>query len=233
VGKIQRGRTLQDQIPSAEFPVRVWGMDATGHPFFENISAGPRTDQEATLRGLTHNLNPGDVIGLQRADRKARFRVLWVMDGGPEKKIEAGIRLVEGQINPLVDLKIDPHITVTTGSNEKRKFLRHKISLPVEVQAEGDRGIRMHTGATDISGCGCYIESRLPLPRGTRLRVTFWIDSEKTSTDALVQASDPGVGMGIEFVSLDHAVQERLQAYLDRLEQEMNGPPAQSTNPTS
>ena len=76
----------------------------------------------------------------------------------------------------------------------------------------------MNTHATDIGGRGCYVESLLPLPLGTKVSTKFWMDDEKVQTSGVVRASDPGVGMGIEFTALDNTVQERLQLYLDKLD---------------
>jgi hypothetical protein len=76
----------------------------------------------------------------------------------------------------------------------------------------------MQTNATDIGGRGCYVETLLPLPMGTRVKITFWMDDEKIQTSGVVRASDGGVGMGIEFTQLDDHVQERLQKHLEKLD---------------
>jgi hypothetical protein len=59
----------------------------------------------------------------------------------------------------------------------------------------------------------------VPLQMGTEFIITFWIDSEKIKTTAVVRASDPGVGMGIEFTALEAHIQGRLQAYLEKIDQ--------------
>jgi len=81
----------------------------------------------------------------------------------------------------------------------------------------------MQTSATDIGGRGCYIETMIPLPLGTKVRLVFWIGSEKVDTTGIVRASDGGVGMGIEFVGLDEAAQEQLQSYLESLDTTFSG----------
>jgi hypothetical protein len=78
-------------------------------------------------------------------------------------------------------------------------------------------GGSMNTQAADISGRGCYVETLVPLPLGTPLTLTFWIDSEKIATAALVRSSDPGVGMGIEFTGLNEETKERLQRHLESM----------------
>ena len=55
------------------------------------------------------------------------------------------------------------------------------------------------------------METMLPLPVGKLLTITFWLDSERISTPAVVRSCDGGVGMGIEFTGLDEQTKERLQ----------------------
>jgi hypothetical protein len=81
----------------------------------------------------------------------------------------------------------------------------------------------MQTNATDIGGRGCYVETLLPLPLGTKVKISFWMDSEKIQTSGVVRASDGGVGMGIEFTQLDNHVQDRLQKHLDKLDEGLKG----------
>ena len=76
----------------------------------------------------------------------------------------------------------------------------------------------MQCSATDIGGRGCYVESLVPLRINTEVIVTFWIDSHKFSTKGIVRASDPGVGMGIEFTALETQIQQQLQEYLEKLD---------------
>ena len=70
-----------------------------------------------------------------------------------------------------------------------------------------------------MAGRGCYVESLVPLHIGTTVNVTFWLDSEKFRTTGIVRASDPGVGMGIEFTSLEMPFQQRLQEYLEKIDE--------------
>jgi hypothetical protein len=39
--------------------------------------------------GITHPLKTGDIIGIKHGEKKARFKVVWVTDGGSLRKIEA------------------------------------------------------------------------------------------------------------------------------------------------
>jgi hypothetical protein len=44
------------------------------------------------------------------------------------------------------------------------------------------------------------------------------MDSDKISTSAVVRTSDPGVGMGIEFIGMTLDAKQRLQAHLDKID---------------
>jgi hypothetical protein len=103
-------------------------------------------------------------------------------------------------------------------SKNKRRYVRHKVWFPLEIGFEDSRRTHMQTNATDIGGRGCYVETLIPLPLGTKVKIMFWMDSEKIQTSGVVRASDGGVGMGIEFTQLDDHVQERLQQYLEKLD---------------
>jgi len=72
----------------------------------------------------------------------------------------------------------------------------------------------MQCSSTDIGGCGCYVETMVPLHINAEVTITFWVDSEKIQTTGVVRASDPGVGMGIEFTALEGHIQKRLHLLL-------------------
>ncbi len=205
----------------AQIQVRVWGMDSDGRPFFQNVKAANINSEGALLAGINHPLKAGDVVGVQYGDHKARFKVIWVMDGGSLRKIDAGVQVMPGQRTPWHDLASDGSEKTPSGKN-RRRFTRHKIHFPIEIGFEDARRSHMQTNATDIGGRGCYVETLLPLPMGTKVNLTFWIDSEKMRTSGLVRASDPGVGMGIEFVDLENRLQETLQKHLDKMNEGLN-----------
>ena len=195
--------------------IRVWGMDADGRPFFQNANANELSSEGAMLSGMNHPLKVGDVIGIQHGEVKARCKVVWVTNTGTARKIEAGVQLLEGQKNPWRDVARSS-MPVSTGKN-KRKFVRHKVAFAIEIGFEDRRRTHLQTNATDISGRGCYVETLVPLPLATKVNLTFWMGSEKIQTDGVVRASDPNVGMGIEFTELENQIQEKLQQYLEKL----------------
>lgn len=205
---------------TVDLPVRAWGMSAEGRPFSQHARAQNISSDGALLNGIDCELKVGDVIGVQCEDKKVRCTVAWVMNTGVIGKNQVGVKLLADQDCPWKQyLPIEGAQVVVPPSN-RRRYTRHKISLPIELRDERVK-TPMRVNATDVSGNGCYVESILPLPVGTVLRVDFWLDSEHVNITAVVRTCDPGVGNGIEFIGLPVDGKERMQAYLDAINPQM------------
>lgn len=212
----------QGSAPRAtlDLKVRVWGMGSNNQPFFQNAMAQNISATGACIFGIEPELKVGDVIGVQYETRKARCRVVWVVDAGALKKTQVGVQLVADQDCPWVAaLPPDMKVEERRGQSQdnRRKFARHRISFPLEMRDERVN-TPMRVNATDISGNGCYVETVMPLPVGTSLRVDLWIDQERLSPTAVVRTRDPGVGMGIEFTGLPDDSKQRFQAHLEKMD---------------
>ncbi len=202
-----------------DLPVRVFGMDSAGKAFFQNVRARNISSHGALISGIEHELKPGDVIGVQHEQKKARFRVVWIVDAGGIEKNQAGLQMLDGQECPWKEALAQQPAggeDVPKASNRRRRP-RHRIDFNLELRDQRVN-IPLRVNATDISGNGCYIESILPLPVGTNLNVEFWMDEERVKTSAIVRTCDPGVGMGIEFLGLTTAMQDLFQKHLEKLD---------------
>jgi PilZ domain len=199
--------------------VRVWGMGANNQPFHQNAIAQNVSSTGACICGIEQELKVGDVIGVQYENKKARCKVIWLMEAGALKKVQVGVELVADQECPWIS-QLPPeersNMPAPTPDN-RRKFQRHKISFPLEFRDERVN-TPMRVNATDISGNGCYVETAMPLALTTVLKLDFWIDQERATATATVRTRDPGVGMGIEFTGLPEESKKRLQAHLDKLD---------------
>jgi hypothetical protein len=195
-------------------------MGANDQPFFQNAVAQNVSVTGACIYGIETDLKVGDVIGVQYESKKARCRVVWVVDAGALKKTQIGVQLVADQECPWTsalpqEMQAEERTSVTL--DNRRKFARHRISFPVEIRDERvNTPLRLN--ATDISGNGCYVETVMPLAVGTALRMDFWVGEEHLTPTAIVRTRDPGVGMGIEFTGLPEETKKRFQAHLDKLD---------------
>lgn len=205
-----------------DLPVRVWGMAADGRTFFQQARAGNITKDSALLSGIEHELKVGDTIGVQYGANKARCTVTWVINAGAPQKLQVGVQLASNQECPWKAELSTTGKTASTSLQNRRRWARHKMSFPMELRDERvNTPIRVN--ASDVSGNGCYVETILPIPIGTNLKVDFWIESEKITTSAIVRTCDPGVGMGIEFIGLSPHDRERFHKHLDKLDPRISG----------
>jgi hypothetical protein len=200
-------------------------MGADNQPFHQNANAQNVSVTGACICGLERELKVGDVVGVQYENKKARCKVIWVMEAGGIKKVQVGVQLVADQECPWLT-QLPPEMRANAPNispDNRRKFLRHRISFPLEFRDERVN-TPMRVNATDISGKGCYVETVMPLPISTVLRLEFWIDQERISATATVRTRDPGVGMGIEFSGLPEDSKKRFQAYLDKQDPGLSAP---------
>ena len=202
---------------SVDLPVRIWGMSAEGRPFSQHARAQNISSEGALISGVENELKVGDVIGAQCDEKKTRCAVIWVMNTGPVKKNQVGVKLVAGQECPWKNYLPMDGATVTIAASNRRRWHRHKISLPLEIRDERvNSPIRIN--ATDVSGNGCYVENMMPFPLGTVLRLDFYLDSEHIKITTVVRTCDPGVGNGIEFIGMPADTKARMQIYLDGID---------------
>jgi hypothetical protein len=218
--------SAQGAAPRAtlDLKVRVWGMGSNNQPFFQNAMAQNVSANGACLYGIEPELKVGDVIGVQYEGKKARCKVIWVVDAGALKKTQVGVQLVADQECPwtaILPRDMKPDERTQQHQDNRRKFARHRISFPLELRDERVN-TPLRVNATDISGNGCYVETVMPLNIGTALRVDLWIGEERLSPTAVVRTRDPGVGMGIEFTGLPEDGKKRFQAHLDKLDPGLN-----------
>lgn len=100
---------------------------------------------------------------------------------------------------------------------ERRRYRRHSCSLPVEIKVPGV-SFASQGETTDVSQSGCYISTRFNMAVGTEVELKVWVGDIGLQTKATVRTSDPGVGNGMEFTTLDEAGRQVLSDYFDRLE---------------
>jgi hypothetical protein len=202
---------------SVDLPVRIWGLNAEGRTFSQQARAQNISAEGALLSGVETELKVGDVIGIQVEEKKTRCSVIWVLNTGPVKKNQVGIKLVAVQECPWKEhLPLDG-ATIKIADANRRRFPRHKISLPLELRDERVNA-PLRINATDVSGNGCYVESMQPLPVGTVLKVDFWLDDEHVKITAVVRTCDPGVGNGIEFTGMPPEAKDRMQSFLEAID---------------
>ena len=142
------------------------------------------------------------------------------MNTGLIKKNQVGVKLLADQECPWKTYLPIQGATVSVLPSNRRRWPRHKISFPLELRDERIN-TPMRINATDVSGNGCYVETILPLPIGTSLRVDFYLEDQHIKITAVIRTCDPGVGNGIEFTGMPLEGKQQFQAYLDGIDPQM------------
>jgi hypothetical protein len=100
--------------------------------------------------------------------------------------------------------------------DEKRSHIRYACDGGVEVRPEGSTGGFWGT-LTDISLGGCYVQTFSPLAVGTQLTMRVQTKMTEFRCSGSVQASHPGVGMGIIFGDFEQGQKELMDALIKLL----------------
>lgn len=93
--EFQAGTRREQRYPVA-LPVQLWGMDIDGVLFAQEAVTVDITTTGARLRGIVHRLQRGCVVGVKHQNSKARYRVVWLSEGGSPPEVQAGLQLIDG-----------------------------------------------------------------------------------------------------------------------------------------
>ena len=96
------------------------------------------------------------------------------------------------------------HVTPspTVQEAERRIDERHMFTAGAEV-VELKSGARFSTRTTDLGPGGCFVDTTVPFPIGSNVRITLNKGTKAFMTPGTVVYSQHGLGMGIAFTELD------------------------------
>ncbi len=78
--------------------VKLWGLDRQGKVFSQNARTLNIATSGARLYGVTAELEPGFIVGLQCGNMRARFMVVWVGEKDSPREGQIGLRAAENGI---------------------------------------------------------------------------------------------------------------------------------------
>ena len=87
-----------------ELPVQIWGVDAKGARYSQAATAGDISFGGALISGIQLELRPGDLIGIQHGNKRARYRVVWARDSGGAGKNQAAVQRLDDSECPWRDI---------------------------------------------------------------------------------------------------------------------------------
>lgn len=197
-------------------PVRIFGTDAQGRTFSENVFTLDISHAGARLTGVQAEIKPGETVGVTCGKNRGRFSVKWTGRTGTPQQGQVGLENLAPE-KPLWDCElpsptVDAHARQGKGL-ERRKHPRLKSMNSVELHAQGQSSL-IWGKALDLSLGGCFVEMPIPLKQGTPLKVGLWIQDRKLWLMGKVASSRPGFGIGIQFTEVSPQDTEQLQQFL-------------------
>jgi PilZ domain len=202
-----------------KLPVRIFGTDAGGRTFSENVFTVDVSQEGAKLSGVQAQIKVGETIGLVYGQSKGRFLVKWTGSIGTPRQGELGLKNVSSS-KPLWDFSLPASgfdgFRGQAKGVERRKHPRLKSMNSVELHPEGQTA-PIWGRAVDLSLGGCFVEMQIPLRPSTKVKVGIWINEVKLWANGKVVNSRPGFGIGIQFDELSEADSTRLRQFLQSL----------------
>jgi len=193
------------------------------------------TEISARLGGLRMQLEPGEIIEIQRAGVKAKFQVLWMGLPGTETEGQAGVRgLDPGKSIWSVHLPADQpdiavdifHLREGNGRNcapiishsEQSETFRFECSAGATLRAPGS-SYPFRVQIKTIHPGGIDVESITTLPLNTVVSLEMKVEGIHVESTGMVTGSTPRVGMEISFHKVSTEIQRKIVQVLQKLRQ--------------
>lgn len=193
----------------ATLSVRILGIDAFGKPFHQAATTVDISMNGARITGITAQLKPGDVVGLQSGGEKCRFNVTWVLKN-PDASYQAGLSCVEKGMSPWREKMAQ----VIAG--ERRTDDRYPCNGSVSLRSAAFTTPIWGT-LRDISSGGCYVQCVNVAAKGDIVSGQFTVNGVQINGVAEVRSSRTTVGMGLMWCDLGWDGQEKLNNILNTL----------------
>jgi PilZ domain len=242
-----RMEPLRELRVRMQLEVRLWGMDSAGKPFSQTARTVEISGNGARLEGVA-SLKAGEVIGVQHANQKARFRVAWTGETGTAEAGQIGIVSVEpgkciwwqalqntngevggGQSLNAASATLPPTTSDSPGQQERRRYSRHQCKGKVLLRKEGTDAFAS-AKLTDISLGGCYAETFSPFPLETPVQLVIRADELEIRGCGLVRTVHPSMGNGIAFTQLAADDWRRLNELIARVSRAARNVPVQTVH---
>ncbi len=215
-------------------PVRIFGTDAAGKPFSENVYSFDISHQGARLDGVQTRLKLDEIIGLSHGENKGRFTVKWLGAEGTATAHQVGLVSASPDKNvwdtslpsagadsfnePAAAPRPDRRGPDRRQSADRRQTGRLKCVVSVQIIPDG-QSAPIWGKAVDLSSGGCFIEMPIPLQKGTKLTLGIWINENKLRAVGRVVSSRPGFGIGVQFSEMSQQDSDQLYDFLKSITQ--------------
>jgi c-di-GMP-binding flagellar brake protein YcgR len=204
----------------AKLPVRIFGTDAEGRVFSENVTTLDISHTGAKLTGVRASIKPGEIVGITYGKNKSRFSVQWVGLPGTPLAGQIGVLNVSPEKyiwdTDLPSAGFDSYRPVS--GSDRRRHDRMKCVNSVQLHPHG-QAAPIWGKAVDLSTGGCFVEMSIPLELGAKLRIGLWLNENKLQLHGKVVNTRPGFGIGIQFTEVAPDDADQLKKFLKSITQ--------------
>jgi hypothetical protein len=193
----------------ATLNIRVLGIDANSKAFHQPAETVDISLSGARITGLTAQLNPGDIVGLQSSGEKCRFKVCWVSSNG-DGTFQVGMHCLEKGTTPWREKLKQVNVGDRRGND--RYACNGSVSLRSTAFTTPIWGT-----LRDIGAGGCYVQAVNVAPPGEIVSGQFILNGVQINAVAEVRSSRATVGMGLQWCDLGWDGQEKLNTLLRTL----------------
>lgn len=192
------------------------------------------TEISARLGGLRMQLEPGEIIEIQRGAVKAKFQVHWMGMPGTELEGQAGIRgldpgksiwsthLPADQTDIAVDAvylrQATTHSTQIISRSEPSEIIRYECSAGATVRPP-DSSYPFRVQIKTIHLGGIEVESATTLPLNTLVNLEMTVEGIQVESAGMVTGSTPRVGMEISFHKVSQEIRRKIVQALQKIKQ--------------
>jgi PilZ domain len=224
-------------------PVRVSGTDAEGNSFRHVVCTLDLSAKGARISSLQAlRMKIGQELMLEHQRDRVRFRVVWAGEPGTNREGQIGLQSLEPEkMLSAVQAQIErgsyiddwhaPELRVEDSADERRSTPRFDCDRGVEYWT--DQSASPFSGRLDNIGLGgCYVATKFPLPRHSRVQLILHLYGMKIPAQGEVRSSD-AQGMGIMFTLLDKEFELRVKKAVQRLSQSSQSAENRASQPRS
>jgi len=192
------------------------------------------TEISARLGGLKMQLEPGEIIEIQRGGVKAKFQVHWMGTPGTALEGHAGVRGLDPGKSiwsthlpaDQTDLAIDAaylrqtstHSAPVISRSEPSETSRYECNAGATVRAPGSSyPFRVQIKTIHLGGIA--VESINTLPLNTIVNLEMKVEGIQVESAGMVTGSTPRVGMEISFHKVSEEIHRKIVQALQKLKQ--------------
>jgi hypothetical protein len=234
-------------------PVTISGLDSNGNHYTQSATTAEIGVNGMRLCGVRCLRAPGEPVQVEYQGRHARYRVAWIGAQGTCGEGLIGLQGLEGArflfsdhlpttTYSLAGAEPDTYTAESAPppaacpdqaaieyrdhdwrEQERRRHPRHNCAGAAKLWENGSE--HSITGRlNEISRGGCYVEMMSPMRTGTAIRLELSVGGRMLRLEGIVRASQPTIGMGVEFTGMAPADAERLCHIVSELAGELPGP---------